>query len=88
MGNPWFRVEGTGLAAQPISWQGWAVTLLFVVALVFWAVIAFVVLGPTPTNIIIFILGSLAMTVLLVIIALKKTEGRWAWQRKNSSEQE
>ena len=88
MGEPWVRVEGAGLAAHPANWKGWAVTGAFVFAFVAWASIVFAVPGPTPTNIIICILGSLAMSVVLVIVAMKKTEGRRAWQRETPSGQE
>ena len=88
MGEPWFRVEGTGLAAKPINGKGWAVTIGFVLAVIIWAVVVFAVLEPTPTNVIIFILGALAMALVLAFIALNKSEGRWAWQRKTPSGQE
>ena len=54
----------------------------YTVALVAWIVIVFGVMGPTGGNIAVFLVVSLVMTVILVAVALKKTEGAWAWQRK------
>lgn len=86
MGDPWFRVEKTGLAAQPTNWKGWAVIGVYIVALLAWIVVAFGVLGPTGPNIAIFLVGAIAVTVVLVVVAMKKTEGEWAWRRNSSAE--
>lgn len=86
MGEPWFHVEKTGLAAQPTNWKGWAVIGVYTIVLLAWIVVVFAVLGPNGPNIAIFLAGAIAMTVVLVVVAMKKTEGEWAWRRKSSAE--
>jgi tryptophan-rich sensory protein len=82
MGEPWFRVEQSGWAAHPINWKGWAMIAAYMVVLIAWAVIVFVIMEPTGANIAGFLLVSLVVTGVLTVIAMKKTEGTWAWQRR------
>ena len=51
-------------------------------ALLAWAVIVFAFIGSTGANIAVFLVVSPLMTAVLVVVAMKKTEGTWAWQRK------
>jgi len=76
----WFRPKRYGYGATPVTWQGWAVTLGTVAAMVavslslrlseprYWALAALIT----------FDLLALAF---LVIVCCRKTEGglRWRW---------
>jgi hypothetical protein len=77
MKNYWFKPKLYGFGAVPVTWQGWTVVIVYIVAL----------LGVTST------LGqtkpfataviAVLMTGALVVISWIKTEGgmRWRWGR-------
>jgi hypothetical protein len=62
---------GTGL---PIAWQGWAVTLVYCIAV---TLSAWLIL---PRSIFAFVTITLAATAALLIICARKTRGGWHWR--------
>ena len=85
-GGAWFRTERTGLAAKPVNWKGWAAIGLYLVADIVAAIICFAVLPLSGTTVIIFVVVSLVLTLALVIVAMRKTEGGWAWNRNQGQD--
>jgi hypothetical protein len=70
----WFAPKRYGYGAgMPISWQGWAVSLIFI-ALV--GLIAFR-FGNQPLVIIALLVP---LTVVLIVITAKTTRGGWRWR--------
>lgn len=76
----WFKQKRYGYGAAPSSWQGWAITIAYtaiVVALSVWLV------GddrPAPRALAFFGIVT-ALTILLIGIVARTTEGglRWRW---------
>ena len=78
MAEYWFKPKRYGYGATPATWQGWAVTLGTVFAMVavslylrltaksLWALLA----------LLLFDAGALSV---LAIVSYRKTDGRWRW---------
>jgi hypothetical protein len=70
--KPWFAHKRFGYgAALPISWEGWAVLLVF-----FAGLIGAVVLLDGAAR----VLGVGGLVIALFVIAAAKTEGGWRWR--------
>ena len=79
MAEYWFKPKRYGYGATPVTWQGWAVTLGTVLAMVavslylpltaksLWALLA----------LLLFDAGALSV---LAIVSYRKTEGTWRWR--------
>lgn len=78
----WFRVDTTGLNAVPTSGRGWAVIGIYLAVLVLWTVIIFLIVGPSPTSIIVYVIVDLVISAALVWLIFQRTEGEWWWQRR------
>jgi len=75
----WFRPKRYGYGATPVTWQGWAVTILVVLVVA----AASLVLRLTERHL--WALAALlpfdAIAVAaLVIISRRKTDGEWRWR--------
>jgi hypothetical protein len=76
----WFKPKRYGWGATPVTWQGWALTLGIVLAMV----VVSVVLRLTEksywglTALIAFDVVALAT---LAIVSSLKTDGEWRWRR-------
>ena len=76
----WFRPKRYGYGATPVTWQGWAVTLATVLAMV---AVSLYLRHAAPQS-----LWGLAMVIgfdvlaiaTLVVISYRKTEGGWRWR--------
>ena len=77
----WFKVDQTGWAAYPVNAKGWLLVGGYFLALILFGLLILGVAITTPVGVPIFIIGSIIMTVALVIVAMSKTDGVWAWQR-------
>ena len=74
----WFRPKRYGYGATPITWQGWAVTLGTVAAMV--AVSLFLRLTERNYWALAVMVGfDVLAIVFLFIVARRKTEGGWGW---------
>jgi hypothetical protein len=76
----WFKPKRYGLGAAPSSWQGWALTLAYIAAVMtlgiwFGAGEDQIAERATP-----FIFITLTLTIIFVGIAWRTTEGGWRWR--------
>jgi hypothetical protein len=75
----WFKPKRYGYGATPTTWQGWAVILATVIAMV--AVTLFLRLESRSHW---ALAGQIAFDVIaltsLFIISRRKTEGEWRWR--------
>jgi len=82
MGKPWFRVKQYGLGAGlPCSWEGWAVTAGFLVALISVNFLPVSLKGLHPGLAPALRMGLFAG---MIVIVWLKSDGpwRWRWGRK------
>lgn len=71
----WFEPKTHGYGAGlPISWQGWAITIGFIVLILG---SAFLLIPERP---ILFFAIIIPATIALVIVSAKTTRGGWRWR--------
>lgn len=80
MQHYWFKPKRYGFGAAPSSWQGWALTVGYVLVLIglgAW-------LGSDATDaerhFTPFFIVATAVTLIFVAIAWRTTEGGWRWR--------
>jgi len=81
--NLWFKRKIYGWGWTPVTWQGWLITILYVV---FVTAFALTIDENSPTREIIFtfVLPTVLLTLAFIGIAHKKGEKpRWQWGIKN-----
>lgn len=69
----WFVPKRYGYGAVPISWQGWTLTIGFVLACAADALL----FGRTP---LVFFAVVIPLTVTFIVIAARTTKGGWHWR--------
>lgn len=69
----WFKPKTYGYGATPSSWEGWALTIGFILSLL-------IVVKYTLYNQYLFFAWLIILSTLLWIIAKNKTDGKWAWR--------
>ncbi|MCH8329117.1 MAG: hypothetical protein IIB81_01850 [Nanoarchaeota archaeon] len=73
MGNKyWFRPKKYGYGATPSSWEGWLVTLFFILLIISRT---FQLQNNAPR----FVIELILIIIILVMILRYKTEGKWRW---------
>ena len=75
----WFRPKRYGWGATPITWQGWALTLATVLAIVAVNLGLRLTQPHSWTLAVILSFDALALAFLFVICR-RKTEGEWRWR--------
>jgi hypothetical protein len=75
----WFKPKRYGYGATPITWQGWAVTICTVLAMV--AVSLFLRLTERHSWALTVMLAFDAAALgALMIVSRRKTDGDWGWR--------
>lgn len=75
----WFKPKRYGYGATPITWQGWAVTLGTVAAML--VVSLYLRLTATSLWALAVLIGfDTAAIVTLFIVSRNKTDGEWRWR--------
>ena len=69
----WFKRKKYGYGATPVTWEGWAVTIGFIVVV---GILATTVLND-PRQ---YVVNILILTLVLILIVARKTEGGLKWQ--------
>lgn len=73
--RPWFAPKrigyGTGL---PIAWQGWAVFVVYILA---------IVVAMRALSLVAELIAVVAATAALIVVCKKKTAGGWRWRDGN-----
>lgn len=75
----WFAAKRYGYGAGlPISWEGWAVMIAYVVAMVLVSWFSSQLTGVKQVYVLVS--GTFMLSILLIIIAHAKTRGGWRWR--------
>ncbi len=75
----WFAPKRYGYGAGlPITWQGWALSLAYCLAV---SGIAWSAPSLHPAQAPVAIAGIVALTALFLFLVAKRTRGRWRWRR-------
>jgi hypothetical protein len=85
MTDYWFRPKRYGYGATPVTWQGWAVTIATVAAMVGVSLYLRLTERSLWTLAALFAFDAIALTF-LAIVSYRKTDGEWRWRwGKNSN---
>jgi len=75
----WFRPKKYGYGATPVTWEGWAITLGTVLAML--VVSHYLRLAsPSPWALAATIAFDAAALAALVVVSRRKTAGEWRWR--------
>ena len=73
--RPWFAPKRYGYGAgPPLVWQGWAVTLSYVL------LVTGAALGVLPHSVGAFVAIMLVATAILLVVCARTTRGGWRWR--------
>ncbi len=82
MSNPyWFKAKQYGYGAQPVTWQGWVLSLiplLVVVPGIWW--ITTHRSAANLTAILAWVLLMVVVTAVIAVISARKTDSPWRWR--------
>ena len=74
----WFKPKRYGYGATPISWEGWAMTLVFAFLVTLLAIYA-----VKTQNLAITLISFLTLLIIIVFISKIKTKEKWKWRWGN-----
>ena len=69
----WFKPKKYGIGATPSSWEGWLITLFFILIVLYTAI-------NFKNNSFQFILILIILIIIFILIAKNKTDGKWKWR--------
>ncbi len=77
MSEYWFKPRRYGIGATPTSWEGWAITAAYVVA-----VVALAAWFQAHAHAHVWILLAVLawLTGVLIFVSWKRTKGGWRWR--------
>jgi hypothetical protein len=78
--SAWFRPKKFGYGATPVTWQGWAVVAIAVIAIVAAAQLIVVPHARQPSAWIAFFAAEAVILAILWIVSRRKTAGEWRWR--------
>jgi hypothetical protein len=79
MAEYWFKPKRYGYGATPVTWQGWAVTLGTVLAMVAVSLYLRLTVKSLWALVALLIFDAAAIAA-LVVISYRKTDGGWRWR--------
>jgi len=79
MTSYWFKPKRYGYGATPVTWQGWAVTIAAIAAIVA-ASLSLATADQGPLSWLAAFAIDLVVIVSLLIVSRRKTEGEWRWR--------
>jgi hypothetical protein len=79
MAEYWFKPKRYGYGATPVTWQGWAFTIVTALAIVAVSLYLRLTAKSPWTLAALLIFDAIAVSI-LVIISRRKTEGEWRWR--------
>lgn len=85
----WFKAKNFGWGWYPISWEGWLVTVLFIVLLILHPLLSFSTTEePTPVELSLFFVRTVIFVALLIFVCYRRGEKpQWRWGRPKEEEE-
>jgi len=78
--NYWFKRKTYGWGWYPATWQGWLVTAMFIIFIIFNGINLESDITPTKADAIWFFSKSFCAVLILIVICYKKGESpKWQW---------
>jgi hypothetical protein len=75
----WFKPKRYGYGATPVTWEGWAFSLL-ATALIVGSSFVLLEGPPDATRFVIWALVLVLVVAAMVVVSKHKTEGGWRWR--------
>ena len=76
----WFKPKTYDYGATPVTWQGWLITALMVLALLVVSLLLPLANSTKSGNWIAVLVVDFLIIVPLVILMRRKTDGEWRWR--------
>ena len=76
----WFKPRQHGYGATPVTWEGWAVTVITVFIVVMTSMLGPAFARGGAWNVTPLIIDALAIAA-FILIARMKTDGEWRWRK-------
>jgi|TARA_B100001964_G_scaffold242946_1_gene319352 hypothetical protein len=73
MSKYWFKPKRYGYGATPSSWEGWLITIFFILVIMSRAI-------KLQNNQLRFVVELVLIITVLIIVSKYKTEGGWKWR--------
>lgn len=85
----WFRRKYFGWGWQPVTWQGWLITIIYIFLLILFALKLDSRAHSVSDSLISFALPFIVLTTIIIIICYKTGEKpRWQWWGKPINKKE
>ena len=81
MNTYWFKPREYGYGATPVTWEGWAVTVVTMFIVVLASMLAPVLGQGRSGGFKALVIDLLAITA-FVMISRMKTDGEWRWRKR------
>ncbi len=76
----WFRPKKYGLGAVPKTWEAWALTAAFVLAISALGLWLGSEIPPPSEKVVTYALSVAGLAAAFVFVCWKKTDGPWRWR--------
>ena len=80
MQHYWFKPKRYGLGAAPSSWQGWALTIGYVLGMIGLGAWLGANEAAVQQHLAAFFILTASLTIIFVGVAWRTTEGGWRWR--------
>jgi uncharacterized membrane protein len=80
MQHYWFKPKRYGFGAVPSSWQGWALTIAYVLVMIGLGAWLGSGAADTQRQLMPFLVIAAAVTIVFVGLCWRTTEGGWRWR--------
>jgi hypothetical protein len=81
MNTYWFKPREYGYGATPVTWEGWAVTVVTMLIVVMTSMLAPVLGQGRSGGFTALVIDVLAIAA-FILIGRMKTDGAWRWRRR------
>jgi hypothetical protein len=81
MNTYWFKPREYGYGATPVTWEGWALTVVTMFVVVLASMLAPVLGEGRSGGFTALVIDVLAITA-FIMISRMKTDGEWRWRRR------
>jgi hypothetical protein len=75
----WFKPRQYGYGVTPVTWEGWALTVVTMFVVVMTSMLAPLFARGNSWGIVAFTIDALAIAA-FILISKSKTEGAWRWR--------
>ena len=79
MNRYWFKPKALGYGATPVTWEGWALSLGYLLLVLVWT-LGLIGSEPTVQRWAMWLVLLAVATIAITWLAKRKTDGEWRWR--------